>query len=653
MCGITGYFQREPLETDLSILVRMTRNLRHRGPDDEGFALINTRANLELDCSGAESDRAIRDSLPAIERLEKSFTHDLAFSHRRYSIVDVSSRGHQPMWDTTEQVCVSFNGEIYNYIELREELEKRGYPFRTRSDTEVLATAYLEWDTALFSRLNGFWAMALYDRRKKTLLLARDRMGKAPLYYARATNRLYWASEIKSILDADGENHWPVRDQAVDDYILYGSRDVDGTFWQGIDDFPAASFAWVQSDLSLNIQRYWQLPQQRLSTSQLSVHEATAGLRGLLSDAIKLRIRADVPVAFELSGGMDSSAIVALAASSLPNPVSAYTVEFAEEASNETRFARAVAQFYQKIVSHYVITPAKGDFWEEADSFVWFEEEPFHSPNLHSNQQLRRKIKENNIRVVITGSSGDEVLAGYASEYFAPFLRTLLAHGQLGQALREIHLNSEFPKTKSVLYLVRNLLTASCFAPLLHKLSRDYGQRSRHSLAGIYKSSPKVMLRDAKPASFNERMIANMGAGQMNYWLRSGNKSNYAIPIEARVPFLDYRVVEYAFTLPPQYLIHGGWHKWILRMVAKDILPDEVVWRREKMGFPFPYREWLAYSKRVVKTKVEGVECPYLNPRPLMKEYDRVLAQDPLLLWRTICLALWWKKMIQKRPLSA
>ena len=260
MCGIAGYYINGFQSNSAVDLIRMTRVLRHRGPDDEGFVLINTHNGKKLDASGRESDPKVREQFPQLDNHAEGSPHNIALGHRRYSIIDLSPSGHQPMWDSQSQTCVSFNGEIYNFIELREELEKSGHHFSTKSDTEVLLKGYIEWGTNLFPKINGTWALALYDKNKNQVLLSRDRIGKMPLYYMIQGEYFYWASEIKALLQIHSTKASSIREQAVDDFLLHGWRDLDGTFWKNIQDFPPASYAWIEKDLSLSIQPYWQLP---------------------------------------------------------------------------------------------------------------------------------------------------------------------------------------------------------------------------------------------------------------------------------------------------------------------------------------------------------------------------------------------------------
>lgn len=646
MCGIAGYFSPETPGQDGQLALRMLRAIAHRGPDDQGLAFFDVDRGRGLTCATAESAGPVRESLPPPEAAA-GFPHHLAFAHCRFSIVDLTAAGHQPMLDAAGRFCIAYNGEIYNYVELREELERAGTHFRTRSDTEVLLAGFAHWGTEVFRRLNGQWALSLYDGRDKRLWLSRDRLGKVPLYYTIHRNRLYWASEIKALLETCGSS-LTVRDEAVDDYVRHGWRDRDGTFWKEVHDFPPAHFAEVGESLSLRLTRYWQLPGERLPESAVSPKEAAAGVSALLGEAIRIRTRADVPVAFELSGGLDSSSVVALAARDSTQKIATYSIAFADASANEEPYARAVAEHHGDRIDYRVIRPGPDDFWRDADRFVWLEEEPFHAPNLHTNQTLRRQMREDGTKVVISGAAGDELFAGYHAEYFAPYLRHLAAHGKWARAIREWRASSEIRTWKHAL---ATLMDAAI--PGLADRLRASRSMERALLGDCYESPPDSAREQSTPASLAARMTANMGTAKMNYWLRSANKANFGIPIEPRAPYLDYRLVDFAFTLPVEYLIQDGWHKWILRKALEGLLPPQVLWRRQKMGFPFPITNWLLASRPRALAVVSDSSCPYLDGGRIAQNYDAMARTAPYALWRLICLALWWQRVVRRRPIAA
>ena len=648
MCGISGYLRVNEPEPSAKRILEMTRVLAHRGPDDEGITLL-----LPFDSDRPDGvDLATNHTVPEISNLQSisslnSFSHWIAFGHRRFSIIDVSAAGHQPFWTRDRQVCVAFNGEIYNYVELRQELQALGHSFTTHSDTEVLAVAYQEWDTDCFQRFNGFWALSLYDARKKAVLLSRDRIGVAPLYVAQTAEGVFWSSEIKGIFAAIPRHQFAIQDQAVADFVRYAQRDLfDTTFYQGITSFPNASFAWLQPDGTFYPQPYWQLPTERWKESDLNQSDTLQKFRYLLTESVKLRLRADVPVGIELSGGMDSSTLTGLAANITDN-LSAFTVSFPGTGVDEEPFARQVAERYRDRLHYTVLTPPDDDFFIQADAYVWLLEEPFHAPNMLTNQGIWRKMSAQGIRVSVNGGGGDELLAGYASEYHAAYLRSLLREGNLGQFGHEFFSFSESQSGK----VARNYLKSA--ARLLPEaLKQRY--RQQQISRSLDPFLPPVDWQPHTGASWDiqQRLIDNMGNWKMNYWMRVGNKSAMDVPMEIRLPFLDYRLVDFVFLLPVSYLIRDGWLKWILRQAASEILPPEVVWRKVKFGFPFPYTNWLLQSKSQFLNILLPIDCPYIDPTKLQSDvYNRLAQQHPLYLWRVLSLALWWKRCVQGESL--
>lgn len=653
MCGIAGYFQHQSLSSSRQ-LCAMSASIYHRGPDDEGLVFANIDSGTDSTYASARSPESIKSLIPVLPYSQTVPSHHVGLAHVRYSIIDLSAGGHQPMWSACGNVCITFNGEIYNYLELRDELSQAGYRFRTQSDTEVLLCGYLAWGEQVFSRLNGFFALAFFDKRQNAVLLGRDRLGVAHLYlHRRLGHSVFWASEIKALLAAGCVDRASVDVAAVADFVLYNKRDRGGTFWREVEDFPPGYAAWVRSDGLWQPRQYWALPASRWTAQDLSQTDAATGLRDLLADALRLRLRADVPVGFELSGGMDSSALVGLAAGHLGIDLTAYTIAFDEAHSNEEPFARAVAQHYSERIDYRVIRQPKENFWQEADSFVWLQEEPFHAPNLQTNQHLRRLMKADGAHVVITGAAGDEMLAGYAGDYLGPFLRHLMSTGQIKEFVSEIRHNSEIPTMQSLKGLLADALMSDAQRALRGMARTGEFDLLKKTLSAEVLTAPLRYPENPLVKSFHGRTLANMTHRLMNYWLRSGAKADYGIPIESRAPFLDYRVVEYCCQLPPEYLISGGWHKHVLRMAVRDLLPEPVVWRRQKMGFPFPYREWLTASRNVAEKNAVDMDCPFIDTQALFRHYDDFVKIAPITLWRLLSVLLWWRRVIENRALHA
>jgi len=649
VCGIAGYLAEKDVRGARTLL-DMTRALAHRGPDDEGLAWIHpptsraVSASTDATAAGARCDgdwRGFDDVL-----------HRVGLGHRRFSIVDLSPGGHQPFRSSDGRLWLSFNGEIYNHVELRAELEKGGRQFRTESDTEVLLQAFEEWGTQAFERFAGFWALALYDARRRAVLLARDRLGKAPLYLARHGGRLWWASEIKALAAGAGPSLLDVRGEAVSEFLLHGWRDVDGgTFYRGVESLPAASFAWLRADGALHAERWWELPRERLRERDLSPEDAATGLRERLAEALRVRLRADVLVGVELSGGMDSSALVALAAEA-GRPLNAYTIRYKGSDAGEESWARRVAKRYADLVHYQVVEHDAADFFDCADGYVAHMEEPFHSPNMLANQAIWRAEAEQGVRVSIGGGAGDELLAGYPSVYFLPYLASLLGRGRLPRLLREAAAFSEAPVAMGSRTHLQRLRLAGAYALAQHRPRREAARSHADALAGLpLRGLPAPRARP--PAEMATLLREQMGPWKLAYWLRSGHTSHMQVPMELRAPFLDHRVVDYAMQLPLSYLIRDGWHKWVLRRAVQDLLPEEIVWRRRKTGFPFPYETWLAASQERFFDALGDSGPPWVDLPALRQGWMPLAKQRPRQLWRLMSVCLWWRRCVEGRSLTS
>jgi asparagine synthase (glutamine-hydrolysing) len=321
-------------------------------------------------------------------------------------------------------------------------------------------------------------------------------------------------------------------------------------------------------------------------------------------------------------------------------------VKFDDPTVDEEPFARRVRDRWPGVLDYHVYRPENSDFWDRADDFVWLQEEPFHSPNLELNQAYFRRMRADGFRVLIGGAAGDELLAGYP-EYFYPLLVHLLRQGRwLPLVGNVVGYTEQSPARTAADALAQVWRRASGRSGAVYPgagLARYY----REETGGyrVHEMGP--------PRSFNERMIGNMTQWKMNYWLRSGNKATMGVPIEPRAPFLDHRLVAFAFSLPPEYLIRRGWLKYILRRCAEPLLPREVAWRRKKTGFPFNDRDWLGAARPVAEGHLRAAaDNPFLDPFPVIADYQRLTGECPQFLWRCISLCLWWRRVIRGERLS-
>jgi asparagine synthase (glutamine-hydrolysing) len=626
MCGIAGIIDFDHGPVAPQALLAMNRVIAHRGPDDEGYVLIDRLGSRFREYSGLGSSEGLRERMPVLSASTCNDDASVGLCHRRFSIIDLSEGGHQPFFDSERSCSLVFNGEIYNYLELRDLLSGMGVALRTQSDTEVLIEAYKQWGVECFSKFNGFWALALYDFREKRLILSRDRIGKRPFYWTRVGAQLFFASEIKALLQIpEVSARRKVNDAAIYHWLAFGQKDLDSTTcFEGIQSLPAGSWAFADPDFPNGARTFWSVPSKRLEEADISIKEAASSLRTLLEDAVSIRLRADVPLSVELSGGMDSSTLVAIAANHRCGKITTYTVRFPEKESNEEPFARSVARRYG--TEYRVLESPIASFWNHIFSFTYLEEEPYHSPNLQTNQVIWSQMRAMGTKVSLNGAGGDENFAGY-SRYYLPFQVENLLRGRFSTYMSNALRYSQGRTNIRGLYQPIMSLARSA----AHRLS----SAALENGAGIpYYLGPRYRTSSHASLTLSETLLSDMTNTLMPYWLRSGDRGYMGIPLEVRAPFLDYRVIELAFRLPVTYLFREGWHKWILRKAVEDILPTDVVWRRQKMGFPFPFDRFYAENQKIVDFILANAENPLLD----LSQRDRFRAD-----WKTLSFILWYE----------
>jgi asparagine synthase (glutamine-hydrolysing) len=464
-----------------------------------------------------------------------------------------------------------------------------------------------------------------------------------------------------------GQCAFPINEQVVYDYLNFGWRDIENTtFWEGIRTLDAASWTSLnvtetptRERLAASLHRYWDFPRQRLTPKDITLKQAVAHFQDLFTDAVRIRARADAKVAFSLSGGLDSSSIVAVAANILPRKFRTYSLKFPGLTEDEEPFARKVYEMYPDKIDYHTYTPENEDFWQVANDFIWLQEEPFHYPNAELFQAYFRQARQEGFKVMIVGAGGDELLAGY-NDYFFPLLMLLRKNNAVLPLLGNLFLKRRlWPK-----YCIRKRLK------ILHNLLRNredymkqyfsvaYFNQSGQEVANPYLKEKLIAgyTRETKqnaPVDFHSMAVGYMSQWLMNYWMRNSNRAHFGVPMESRSPFLDYRLIDFVFSLPPEYLICRGWSKFLLRKTMADRLPSRVIWNRTKKGFPFNTQTWFLHSKPIVSRYLKKIaDNPYLDVEKLLQNYDNLIVQDPLTLWRCINLGLWWHRVIERSPIT-
>jgi len=536
----------------------MTDLVAHRGPHGEGFLYLTP------------SDGGLRP-------VDHESPWSVGLGHRRLAILDLTANAAQPMAlpraaarGETRKLWMLFNGEIYNYVELRQELVSAGRVFTSTGDSEVLLAAYDEWGVDCFRRFRGMWSVAIVDGDRGELVLSRDRLGIKPLYRIRDSDRLLLASEIKQFTGVPGIR-LRANFSAVADYLVSGYEQIDRTFFEGVEAFEAGTWQRIRlADLEpIASAPYWS-PEQITATID-DPNEAAERLRSVLADSVRLQLRSDVPVAVSLSGGLDSSAIATLLSAELGAlGIHTFTASFPGDRVDERHYVEEVLA-RGHFTPHFV-TPTPDAFIDELDEFVWQHDEPVGSLSQYAAYRIAREAATNGIHVTLNGQGGDEILAGYWQSYFS-FLQKLWRKGQL------VRLCSE---------LGGALLPGGNIEALKQPLFLLRRYRQRRSAGG---GAPR-MLREILSMTAQQQRLFEIRRLFLPRLLRWDDRNLMAFSVEGRYPFLDYRVIEEALSFSPRALYRAGWTKVPLRRAFDGSLPPKILRRRDKQGFETPQERW-------------------------------------------------------------
>lgn len=650
MCGIAGVIA--PSGFDPELLERMAVAIRHRGPDDEGYALFDGRSVIAFGGSDTAAESFGRTDISWLpkSRVASCFGNRYAagFAHRRLSIVDLSPCGHQPM-SYRGRYWITYNGEVYNYVELRRELEGLGHCFRTRSDTEVVLAAYAQWGTACLDRFNGMWALAILDIEAGTVFLARDRFGVKPLYMARAEGSLYFASEIKPLLGVVRTRRPNL--ERITSYLVSGISDSStATFFDDVTKLDAGSFATIDvASANLVISRYYDLSEavaKRGVVTDSALDARVAEFDTIFSDAVRLRLRSDVPVGTCLSGGLDSSAIASVAgpayAKQAGRAFSAVTGISTQPDNDESGYARSVAE--RLGLAWHTTCPTYEDFASSVEAVMRVQEEPFGGASIVMQHNVMKRAREAGLPVMLDGQGGDEVLLGYAWHY-GPWLGELIKRGRIRAVLGGYSAmrrnNAQFGGMLSTLKFLFGNANAA--------LRNRYQLRANRYLASDLPVPKEVQMLAAGWSDVRKLQVMDIERTNLPALLRFEDRNSMAFAVETRLPFMDFRLVEFGLALSPADKIRDGWSKWLLRRWAGNRLPDDIVWRRKKLGFPAPDREWEAAHRKVMTSEIKAshLVCELgSSGRQSVDEWLTTAYGAPL--WRLYSVALWDRLLLAK-----
>jgi asparagine synthase (glutamine-hydrolysing) len=610
------------------------RLLEHRGPDDHGWLLLTPR--------GVRRGRGEVGDEPA----------EAVLLHRRLSILDLSDAGWQPMSSSDGRHHVVLNGEIYNYVELRRELEALGHTFRSRSDTEVLLHAYARWGRQALGRLVGMFAFAVLDVQERTLFLARDFFGIKPLYYARLPGGFAFASEVKALLDLPGLRR-RVNPHRLYDYLRFGLSDHGGqTLFAEVRQLPAAHCLELSLDRPGDAwpERYWEVDlDDRLD---LPLEEAGRRLRELFVENVRLHLRSDVPVGAALSGGIDSSAIVTAMRHLEPRlELHAFSYVADDGALSEERWIDTAGRAARAVV--HKVRPAPGELVDDLDRLVYQQDEPFGSTSIYAQHRVFRLAREKGITVMLDGQGADELLAGYRP-YLAARLASLLRQGRLGQAYSFLRRSARQPGSggrKRLLLHAGSLALPPCLRAWGLRLMGRGRMPAWLSADWFERQGVKARPRPAAPPVaevLRQELRRSVAETSLPMLLRYEDRNSMAHSIESRVPFLTPALVDFVLRLPEEHLIgRDGTSKNVFRLAMRGLVPDAVLDRRDKIGFATPEQSWLAALRPWVERTLTGEAAravPALDPAGVGREWRDVLdGRKPFdfRVWRWVNLVRW------------
>jgi len=592
MCGITAIVALKA-DFDLNLKIsEMNDLIIHRGPDAQGSLVYN----------------------------------NVGMGHRRLSIIDLSSQGTQPMsWG--EDYVIIYNGEIYNYLELKEDLKLLGYTFQTNTDTEVVLVAYKHWGQECTKRFNGMWAFVILDKRLGKLFCSRDHFGIKPFYYVANEKGFFISSEIKPLLQFLPEVR--AYKKAVLNYLVLDICDEgEYTFFEGVKRLLPATNLWVDIETcNLEFQEFYKLGELSSSYRKVKGKEQFKLANEIFESSIKLRLRSDVKVGTCLSGGLDSSLIAAMASNehkkNSATPFMAYTARSTDSSNDESGYAK---QLVEKFGLSWVISePNSEDFIGLLDEVIKIQEEPFRSPSIFMQYKIMNESKKAGCTVLLDGQGGDEVFLGY-ERYYVPYLRSLNVLDRLAEFCKILNHSKLTPLKLIALYfyMSNNWLRKRVLRSKVDFIKEEY----KAEVSWDY-------LKALAKTNITQLQISEINKFNLPALLRYEDKNSMHFSIETRLPFLDYRLVECSLAMSIKHKINKGWTKFSIRKIADGLLPDSITWRKNKYGFEPPINDWLSNKQLFI----DEINKSMLLKELMSKKYTS--ANDVNLIWRMYNLAKW------------
>lgn len=622
MCGIAGIVAKNNQKPYKNMIWSMSRSMKHRGPDGEGFIFINN-SNVEVAYTEDTPKCNIQSAsfkFNPTKSIDECHPHPIvSLAHRRLSIIDLSESGHQPMCDIDANIWITFNGEIYNYIEIRNELKQKGHVFVTQTDTEVVINAYKEWGNNCVNYFNGMFAFAIYDISKNILFCARDRAGVKPFYYSNSQDEFAFASEHKAFIKS-GLIPFSINEQEQFDFIIHGNLETrEQSLFNGIYELkPAHYLIYNVTSHQFTTQPYFNFDVKE--TNHLSEKEIIQTIEEKLVKSIELRLRSDVEVGSCLSGGLDSSIIACVSKKLQPQKrMNLFSVIFPSESFNESNYAQLVAHHVNGY--WHSITPIAHDFFNDIEQVNYFQDLPIWSTSTYSQHKVMQLASNHQIKVVLDGQGADELFAGYAHHFIA-LNKEQFSLKQLNEAKQSIpNIYSLFTKQ-----LIKDAL----------KLDYDYSAYLNKEKTSLYKSTHQSIA-----SNLNQQLLADY-QGKLKSFLKCEDRCSMAFGIESRVPFSDdVELFNFIFSIKGKLKIQQGISKYLLREATKNVLPQQIYNRKDKIGFDTPIKSWLLPNKHHVLETI--AQNDYVNMSNIKHNFEKLLINKPNFILRLYSLTVWQK----------
>lgn len=611
MCGICGIISLEGKQAEEQLLHPMMEAMKYRGPDDEGTF-----------CEGSVS---------------------LGFV--RLSIIDLSQAGHQPLFSDDDRYVMVFNGEIYNYIEIREELKLKGYQFNTKTDSEVLLKSYIEWGSECMHKFNGMWAFVIYDRIDKTIFIARDRYGVKPFYYYIDNNNFIFASEIPPILCSLNKKP-KENNQAIFDFLVFNRTDhTESTFFEGLSKLQhghSILISGIGTKPQISIQKWYDL-RANLKEPFSNAEE----LRDLLSSSIGLRLRSDVPVGVCLSGGLDSSSIVSLLLQDFDKKdLSTFSAVYDKgQVGDESKF---INEYNSSLKNMFFTTPDAVSLTKDLSDFVKAHAEPIPTTSPYAQFKVMQLAK-GKVVVTLDGQGADEELAGY-HYFFGYYFKDLLLTGRLLKLLKEVF---NYLKKHHSLFGLKSLILFLMPDSVRTKVRVNEKGYINDGFISRFKNKSNISDILYGSGNLNEALLDHFEF-KLEHLLKWEDRNSMFFSIESRIPFLDYRLVERSLATSTDWKIRKGTTKYILRESMKGILPEKIRNRQDKIGFSTPQAEWFREPawQNIINECIESESFKkrnIINPEIARKQFKKHLsgkADSSKEIWKWLHLELWFRQFI-------